>query len=304
MQVQHPTHTLLVTPLAQLLDSSRERLRTPLDGRCLAHAAVHPASGGEACAEASRSPAGKRGNGARTPEARGESLGGLSGSCSGRVSLPSGLMAFAPMGPEASFFEAVDQHRASLLAALRRGSGEPAGAGTRMASRYRSSARAREVESANPPSPGGGVGNVRGPFWVSWVEETKGCFPGVEATGRAHWPASPEPSWRFLPFLLLTLILNSKEPRDSSWVLLECPQVVAGFSGFVRSLQSGSWGHRLCLLKNIFFKYIFFGKNFNLNFQGFFLGGGGESEGKWMNFHSSVFLFVLCSKTSKKVNTF
>ncbi|XP_060058536.1 meiotic recombination protein SPO11 isoform X2 [Erinaceus europaeus] len=36
-------------------------------------------------------------------------------------------MAFAPMGPEASFFKALDQHRASLLASLRRGGGEPAG---------------------------------------------------------------------------------------------------------------------------------------------------------------------------------
>ncbi|XP_004620320.2 meiotic recombination protein SPO11 isoform X1 [Sorex araneus] len=36
-------------------------------------------------------------------------------------------MAFASMGPEASFFEAVNQHRASLLAAQRRGGG-PAGA--------------------------------------------------------------------------------------------------------------------------------------------------------------------------------
>ncbi|XP_032206150.1 meiotic recombination protein SPO11 isoform X2 [Mustela erminea] len=43
-------------------------------------------------------------------------------------------MAFAPMGPEASFFEVLDQHRASLLAALRRGGGEPAGRGTRLAS--------------------------------------------------------------------------------------------------------------------------------------------------------------------------
>ncbi|VCX30566.1 unnamed protein product [Gulo gulo] len=43
-------------------------------------------------------------------------------------------MAFAPMGPEASFFEVLDRHRASLLAALRRGGGEPAGGGTRLAS--------------------------------------------------------------------------------------------------------------------------------------------------------------------------
>eukprot|EP00071_Canis_lupus_P031345 XP_022264902.1 meiotic recombination protein SPO11 isoform X13 [Canis lupus familiaris] len=43
-------------------------------------------------------------------------------------------MAFAPMGPEASFFAVLDQHRASLLAALRRGGGEPAGGGTPQAS--------------------------------------------------------------------------------------------------------------------------------------------------------------------------
>ncbi|XP_058542033.1 meiotic recombination protein SPO11 isoform X3 [Neofelis nebulosa] len=43
-------------------------------------------------------------------------------------------MAFAPVGPEASFFEVLDQHRASLLAALRRGGGEPADGGTRLAS--------------------------------------------------------------------------------------------------------------------------------------------------------------------------
>ncbi|XP_052037546.1 meiotic recombination protein SPO11 isoform X1 [Apodemus sylvaticus] len=43
-------------------------------------------------------------------------------------------MAFAPVGPEASFFDAVDRHRASLLAMLKRDAGEtPAGA-TRVAS--------------------------------------------------------------------------------------------------------------------------------------------------------------------------
>uniref|UniRef100_A0A8C6I4P5 Meiotic recombination protein SPO11 n=1 Tax=Mus spicilegus TaxID=10103 RepID=A0A8C6I4P5_MUSSI len=43
-------------------------------------------------------------------------------------------MAFAPMGPEASFFDALDRHRASLLAMVKRGAGEtPAGA-TRVAS--------------------------------------------------------------------------------------------------------------------------------------------------------------------------
>ncbi|XP_027478667.1 meiotic recombination protein SPO11 isoform X2 [Zalophus californianus] len=43
-------------------------------------------------------------------------------------------MAFAPMGPEASFFAVVDRHKASLLATLSRGGGEPAGGGTRLAS--------------------------------------------------------------------------------------------------------------------------------------------------------------------------
>ncbi|XP_021049596.1 meiotic recombination protein SPO11 isoform X1 [Mus pahari] len=43
-------------------------------------------------------------------------------------------MAFAPMGPEASFFDTLDRHRASLLAMVKRGAGEtPAGA-TRVAS--------------------------------------------------------------------------------------------------------------------------------------------------------------------------
>lgn len=50
--------------------------------------------------------------------------------------LPPVLMAFAPVGPEASFFAAVDQHRASLLAALRGGGAERAGGGPRPASRY------------------------------------------------------------------------------------------------------------------------------------------------------------------------
>ena len=49
------------------------------------------------------------------------------------------LMAFAPRGPEASFFQVLDQHRASLLAALRKGGGEPAGWGTHLASRYEGS---------------------------------------------------------------------------------------------------------------------------------------------------------------------
>ncbi|XP_011721072.1 meiotic recombination protein SPO11 isoform X2 [Macaca nemestrina] len=43
-------------------------------------------------------------------------------------------MAFAPMGPEASFFEVLDRHRESLLAALRRGGQEPPSGGSRVAS--------------------------------------------------------------------------------------------------------------------------------------------------------------------------
>lgn len=45
-------------------------------------------------------------------------------------------MAFAPRGPEASFFQVLDQHRASLLVALRKGGREPAGGGTHLATRY------------------------------------------------------------------------------------------------------------------------------------------------------------------------
>ncbi|KAM4842619.1 meiotic recombination protein SPO11 isoform 2-T2 [Thomomys bottae] len=43
-------------------------------------------------------------------------------------------MAFAPMGPEASFFEVLDRHRASLRASLSAGGGEPPVRGTRRAS--------------------------------------------------------------------------------------------------------------------------------------------------------------------------
>lgn len=103
------------------------------------------------------------------------------------------LMAFAPMGPEASFFEVVDQHRASLLAALRRGGGEPAGAGTRLASRYRSSAHAREAESVNPPCPGGGVANVRCPFRSPGLSRQKAASLGLRPQEGPRRPASPEP---------------------------------------------------------------------------------------------------------------
>lgn len=57
-----------------------------------------------------------------------------------RFSLPASLMAFAPMGPDASFFEVLERHRASLLATQKRDSGEPP---DRLASRYN-----------NPRSPG------------------------------------------------------------------------------------------------------------------------------------------------------
>lgn len=142
-------------------------MRTPPSGRCYAHVAVHTARCGEVCACAS----GSRGQKARekcaawsvsahTAEApRRAELG----SCPWSFSVTSVFMAFAPMGPEASFFEVLDQHRASLLAALRRGGGEPAGRGTRPASRYRAP-RAR--------CPAGGK-----------LEPLR-CLPGAKATGR------------------------------------------------------------------------------------------------------------------------
>ncbi|XP_006186198.1 meiotic recombination protein SPO11 isoform X2 [Camelus ferus] len=69
-------------------------------------------------------------------------------------------MAFAPSGPEASFFEVLDQHRASLLATLRRGGGEPAHEGTRLASRFEDSVglhmishcTTRKIKSDSPKS--------------------------------------------------------------------------------------------------------------------------------------------------------
>ncbi|XP_013373762.1 PREDICTED: meiotic recombination protein SPO11 isoform X5 [Chinchilla lanigera] len=69
-------------------------------------------------------------------------------------------MAFAPMGPEASFFEVLDRHRASLLATLSRGGQEPSGQGTRMASRFEdtvglqmvSHCTTRKIRSDSPKS--------------------------------------------------------------------------------------------------------------------------------------------------------
>lgn len=74
-------------------------------------------------------------------------------------------MAFAPMGPEASFFEVLDQHRASLLAALKRGGGEPAGRGTHLASRYKGSTGAHAPGGGKPEGSmacGVGGGGARG----------------------------------------------------------------------------------------------------------------------------------------------
>lgn len=102
-------------------------------------------------------------------------------------------MAFAPRGPKASFFDVLDQHRASLLASLRRGGGEPAGGGTRLASRYSGPCGVHGPELARP-SP-----------WLPWREALCGdCFPpprsrgarpppGAEATWGPIWPNSPEP---------------------------------------------------------------------------------------------------------------
>lgn len=102
---------------------------------------------GEVCACAS----GSRGQKARERCAAGSLSAHTAGAAQSRsepsrvpgpwsVSVTSVFMAFAPMGPEASFFDVLDQHRASLLAALRRGGGEPAGRGTCPASRYRAPA--------------------------------------------------------------------------------------------------------------------------------------------------------------------
>lgn len=50
----------------------------------------------------------------------------------------SAIMALAPMGPEASFFDALDRHRASLLAMVKKGAGETPARATRVPSRYSS----------------------------------------------------------------------------------------------------------------------------------------------------------------------
>ncbi|XP_006839219.1 PREDICTED: meiotic recombination protein SPO11 isoform X2 [Chrysochloris asiatica] len=69
-------------------------------------------------------------------------------------------MAFAPMGPEASFFEVLEQHRASLLAALRTGREESPRGGTRSISKFEDSVglqmvshcTTRKVKSDSPKS--------------------------------------------------------------------------------------------------------------------------------------------------------
>uniref|UniRef100_A0A8C2LS95 DNA topoisomerase (ATP-hydrolyzing) n=1 Tax=Cricetulus griseus TaxID=10029 RepID=A0A8C2LS95_CRIGR len=71
-------------------------------------------------------------------------------------------MAFAPAGPEASFFDALERHRAALLAAEKRGAGEsPAGAArARPASRFEDSVglqlipqcTTRKIKSDSPKS--------------------------------------------------------------------------------------------------------------------------------------------------------
>ncbi|XP_060237287.1 meiotic recombination protein SPO11 isoform X4 [Meriones unguiculatus] len=48
-------------------------------------------------------------------------------------------MAFAPMGPETSFFDALDRHRASLLAMVKSGAGETPAEATQGASRFEDS---------------------------------------------------------------------------------------------------------------------------------------------------------------------
>ncbi|KAL6033292.1 hypothetical protein STEG23_014940 [Scotinomys teguina] len=49
------------------------------------------------------------------------------------------------MGPEASFFDALDRHRASLLAMVKRGTRESPARATHVASRYCSSAGHRKA---------------------------------------------------------------------------------------------------------------------------------------------------------------
>ena len=55
----------------------------------------------------------------------------------------SAIMAFVPTGPEASFFDALDRHRASLLAVVKQGAGEAPAMVTRVVSRYSRSAGRR-----------------------------------------------------------------------------------------------------------------------------------------------------------------
>ena len=57
----------------------------------------------------------------------------------------SAIMAFEPMGPEASFFDALDRHRASLLAVVNQGAGEAPAGVTRVVSRYSRQGQAGKV---------------------------------------------------------------------------------------------------------------------------------------------------------------
>lgn len=126
---------------------------------------------------------------ARARRTAGRASGAELGAAPG-PSLPAVFMAFAPMGPEASFFEALDQHRAALLAALRRGGGEPA-AGAHLASRC-GAPGVRGGGKAPWPRGLRGSGPQR-PVAPSGLDRLRaqGGRPGVGATGGAPWALNP-----------------------------------------------------------------------------------------------------------------
>lgn len=94
----------------------------------------------------------------------------------------SAIMAFVPTGPEASFFDALDRHRASLLAVVKQGAGEAPAGVTRVVSRYSRSA---------------GKGR-----------------PGRWPRGRRRMPApTPDPALH-RGFLPLALVSSSKKPSE------------------------------------------------------------------------------------------
>lgn len=64
--------------------------------------------------------------------ARGQSAGRVVSECPA----VSAIMTFVPTGPEASFFDALDRHRASLLAVVKQGAGKTPAGVTRVVSRY------------------------------------------------------------------------------------------------------------------------------------------------------------------------